>query len=74
MNYDERMAELREMYTTTDERWIRTMGTDSLPPENNLLDEVFKLESDEDLLALHIRQMGGCPQCERGSTYDFTDR
>ena len=28
-------------------------------------DEVFYGESDEDLINLHIRQLGGCIRCER---------
>ena len=38
-----------------------------------ILERIFKVETDEDIIAMHTRQLGGCTRCDR-ALYDFTDR
>ena len=38
-----------------------------------ILERIFKVETDDDIIAMHSRQLGGCSKCDR-AMYDFTDR
>ena len=39
----------------------------------DILERLFKIENDDDVIAMHTRQLGGCMRCDR-ALYDFTDR
>ena len=51
----------------------RRQDRKTLYGDPTILERIFKVETDDDIIAMHSRQLGGCSKCDR-AMYDFTDR
>ena len=69
MNEDKRARALAKVMTDMARRQDRK----AFYGDPTILERIFKVESDEDIIAMHSRQLGGCSKCDR-AMYDFSDR